>query len=122
MKTDQIKWYYWLMLILVSGIFLAGGIAAFAGNADEWKVFEKAGYSTSFYHLIALLEILGGIGLWITRLRILAAIGLIVIMVGALVTQVINKDYLHCFGPIFFAVLLWLLIRQWKKLRSNLKY
>lgn len=115
MKINKLQWPVWVALCLVSFIFLMAGVTAFIGNEDQWAVFEKAGYSLSFYQLIATLEILGAAGLWLPRLRIPAAGGLIGIMIGAFVTQIIVGDYLHLFGPVFFTALLSFLISRWRQ-------
>lgn len=73
----------WILQGLVGLAFIASGIMKFKDLATTLDNFGKMGFPAWFGYLIAGGELLGGIGLLIPRTVRLAALGLIVIMLGA---------------------------------------
>src|SRR5829696_6992991 len=57
------------------------------GEAYAVQTFEDMGAATWFRYFIGLVELAGGIGLFVPRLAGLAATGLALLMVGATITQ-----------------------------------
>jgi putative oxidoreductase len=94
----------WVAAIVSALVFT---IAAFAklGGAMIGR-FEVWGYTPSFAITIGLLELLGAVGLLIPRSAAWAALGLILIMLGALETHVLEGEYLAALGPIVMLGLL----------------
>lgn len=64
-------------------LFLMAGVGKLAGGEQTVQQFRNWGYSDGFRILIGLLEVLGGVGLLIPRIAAPSALGLMVIMVGA---------------------------------------
>jgi putative oxidoreductase len=76
-------------LQVVLGVFfiVASAGPKLFGEAHAVQTFEDMGAATWFRYFIGLVELAGGIGLFVPRLAGLAATGLALLMVGATVTQ-----------------------------------
>ena len=77
----------WIFQILVALAFIGSGANKFVHLADTVKGFVGMGYPSWFPYLIGGAEVLGGIGLLIPRFTRPAAVGLMIIMVGAAFTH-----------------------------------
>jgi ubiquinone/menaquinone biosynthesis C-methylase UbiE len=73
----------WVLRVLLAALVLSGGIVKLAGNADAVASFERLGLGQWFRIFTGLCEVAGGVGLLITPLAGLAALGLALVMVGA---------------------------------------
>lgn len=81
---DAIKKYApTLLYILPALAFLGAGAAKLSGVPEVIKPFAILGLPPAFGLFIGICEIAGSIGLLMERTRILAAIGLSLIMLGA---------------------------------------
>ena len=58
------------------------------GTAQMVELFDKVGLGQWFRYLTGLLEVAGGIGLLIPRYAFYAAILLVIVMIGAIITHV----------------------------------
>lgn len=89
----------WIIQILMALLFLFGGGVKLATSADQWQAQaqtlpEALRFSHAFMTFIGVAEVLGGLGLvlpgivrkwkWLTPL---AALGLVIIMIGAVVVS-----------------------------------
>lgn len=72
-----------ILRTVVSAVFL---YAAFL-KLTHPHTFTSYGYPSAFGIFIAIAEICGAVGLWIPKLSRFAAIGLAIIMVGAIYTM-----------------------------------
>jgi len=83
--------------IVAAAVFASTGLAkldgAMIGRFEEW------GYAPSFAIAIGVLELIGALGLLIPRCSARAALGLLVIMLGALGTHVIEGEYVAALAP-----------------------
>ena len=77
----------WILQILVAVAFIGSGANKFVHLADTVKGFGGMGYPEWFAYLIAGAELLGGLGLLVPRFTRPAALGLMLIMVGAAFTH-----------------------------------
>ena len=113
----------WVAAGLLAAAFLFSGGAKLAGEEDLIKSFTKWGYSTAFMYFIGAAEVAGGIGVLLKRTRVLATIGLGIIMVGAVVTHILNGEGFT--GPAVLlaplAILLWLRKRELANLFGRTK-
>ena len=82
----------WILQILLALLFVFAGASKFLMPADEMAKNMPAYLSISFIYFIGVCEILGAIGLivpWATKIKPgltpLAAVGLVIIMIGATV-------------------------------------
>ncbi len=73
----------WILQILLALAFIASGGNKLLHLADTVKGFGSMGFPSWFAYLIAGAEVLGGIGLLVPRFMRAAAVGLIIIMIGA---------------------------------------
>lgn len=69
---------------LIGGIFITTGIAKLLGVPQMHGAFALMGLPIWFGYVIGALELLGGIGLMLRRWSVLAASGLLGIMMGAI--------------------------------------
>ena len=95
----------WIIQILLALLFLFGGGMKLVTPADQWQAQaqqlpEAMRFSHGFMTFIGVVEVLGGLGLvlpGIVRkwkgLTALAALGLTIVMIGAVVASV------QAFGP-----------------------
>lgn len=101
-----------LVLTVLLGIFfiVMQGLGKLAG--DTTQLAEDFGYSPTFMKLIGGLELLGGVGLFLPQTRKLAALGLIGLMLGAIVSHVQNPAQLNwIYVPILTAIALGVLLK-----------
>jgi len=110
------KWLLIVATALPTVAFLAAGSFKLMGAPEMVQGFEKFGLPVWFMYFIGACEVAGAIGLWLklapvggVPLRLLAALGLAVIMVGAVVTHLIH-DPLSAAAPaaLLLAILLFL--------------
>ncbi len=80
----------WVIQILLALLFMLAGVSKFLMPTDEMTKDMPAFLSIGFIYFIGICEILGSIGLivpWLVRIKPgltpLAALGLLIIMVGA---------------------------------------
>jgi uncharacterized membrane protein YphA (DoxX/SURF4 family) len=76
----------WLLQALMAVAMTGSGIQKFTSPAWE-RMFRVWGYPDHFYVVIGIVETLGGLALLVPRLATPAALGLMVVMVGAAVTR-----------------------------------
>lgn len=94
----------WVLSGLLTAMYLFAGGMKLSGNQEVVANFMRYGHSDAFRLFIGAAEVSGAIGLWIPRLAFWAAIGLIIIMLGAVYTHVTNGE--NPVGPIVFALVL----------------
>ncbi|XVV16980.1 DoxX family protein [Actinoplanes sp. CA-131856] len=75
---------------IVLGLFMvvASAVPKLVGEANAVQTFDDMGAATWFRYFIGVVELAGGLGLLVPRLAGLAAVGLMLLMVGAFITQV----------------------------------
>ncbi|RFU40873.1 DoxX family protein [Actinomadura logoneensis] len=80
----------WGFQILIAAFLLIGSaMPKFAGQKDAIETFAKIGVGQWLRYVTGAVEAAGAIGLLVPRLAGLAATGLIGLMIGAAVTQVV---------------------------------
>lgn len=105
----------WILQILLALLFLFAGITKLVLPAD---VLQSAGspnaihFSALFLKFIGVLETLGGLGLILPGifhrqqyLTPLAAAGLVIIMIGAVITTIMGDGVSMIFGPLVIGLL-----------------
>ncbi|MDX2024044.1 MAG: DoxX family protein [Deltaproteobacteria bacterium] len=108
----------WIIQGVLAAMFLFSGVSKFLMPVEEMT--KGTGFSGGFIHFIGAAEILGALGLILPLLlRIkpaltpVAAVGLFIIMVGAVVTTVRMGAAPMAVMPAVFAALL--LVVAWKR-------
>jgi uncharacterized membrane protein YphA (DoxX/SURF4 family) len=92
----------WVCAIFLTAVFVLVGISKLEGpSALRWaERFAQWGYPSATRPVVGVFEILGGLGVLIPRLRRLAAASLVVIMMGALCTHVMNAELPRLIPPL----------------------
>ena len=108
------KYLHWTILGLVTLIMIPGGAMKVLRMEDALLPFSQLNLPIWFALVIGIAEIAGAIGIWITRTRRIAAIGLAVIMVGAVYYHVRFPPVLGALPAlcVFFACL-YILRQTW---------
>jgi uncharacterized membrane protein YphA (DoxX/SURF4 family) len=75
----------WVLQVLLGLAFIASGFNKLRDLSGTISMFGSMGLPSVLAYVIGGAELLGGIGLVVPRLTRLAAIGLIIIMIGAVV-------------------------------------
>ena len=103
----------WACAIFLALVFTYAGILKLEGiSAVRWaERFAHWGYPAHTYYVIGVLEILGGIGVLIPRLRRAAALLLVIVMAGALCTHAIHGEFGRFIPPLLLGGLALLLLR-----------
>ena len=73
----------WILQIILALAFIASGANKLLHIPDTVVGFGKMGFPSWFAYFIGVAEVLGGIGLLVQRFTRLAAVGLMLIMLGA---------------------------------------
>lgn len=77
----------WVVQVLLAINFAFSGISKLAGAQAMVDLFTDVGIGQWFRYVVGILEVAGAIGLLIPRLAGLAAIGLGLVMIGAIATH-----------------------------------
>lgn len=110
----------WVLQVLLALAFAATGLSKILGQAAMVDMFANIGIGQWFRFVVGVLEVAGAAGLLIPRLCGLAALGLICVMVGAILTNVVilgSSIVLPLIYLILCAVVLW---GRWGRTRSLL--
>src|SRR2546422_4512028 len=73
-------------LVALAFVFIGGG--KLAGTVAMVELFDKVGLGQWFRYLTGLLEVAAGIGLLVPRYAFYAAVLLLIVMMGAIITHV----------------------------------
>ena len=92
MKKRKIKNVLtWILQVLLSLEFIVAGLGKFV--SPTWpRQFTEWGYPDNFYLLIGGIEIIGGILMFIPKIAAKSALAMIVIMIGATFTHILNDE------------------------------
>jgi len=78
---------------LITLIFVASGSAKLLGLEFELEAFERWGYPLWFMYVTGVIEVLGGLLIWVKRLRLITSLGLSCVMIGAMATHLFNAEW-----------------------------
>lgn len=79
----------WVVRALLAAQFAMGGVLKLTADAQMVALFENVGAGQGLRLLVGVCEVSGAMGLLIPRLVGFAASGLVLLMVGAVVTNVV---------------------------------
>ncbi|HJX90992.1 MAG TPA: DoxX family protein [Pyrinomonadaceae bacterium] len=111
----------WIVQILLATFFVLAASGKLMSRPQWIERFRNWGFPDKFYLIIGALELVGAIGLVIPRIAGYAAAGLILIMIGAALTNLINGEGLQVLRPLIFMVFLGLVVylrRPWASRQS----
>ncbi|MFB9832905.1 DoxX family protein [Actinoallomurus acaciae] len=100
-----------VQILLAAFLLIASAAPKFAGQRDAVETFDQIGWGQWFRYLTGTCEASGAIGLLIPRLATPAAIGLIGLMIGAVLTQLLVLAPAWALLPasygVLFAIIAW---------------
>lgn len=100
----------WVVQVLLAVLFVFAGLVKLVGLQEEVDAFTRIGLGQWFRYLTGTLELVGGIGLLIPRLSGLAALGLVGVMVGAVITHLtVLPPAVFGLAPAFIGIVLGLI-------------
>jgi uncharacterized membrane protein len=110
----------WTAQVLLAAFLLfASALPKFAGQKDAVETFAEIGWGQWFRYLTGTVELAGAIGLLIPRLAGLAALGLIGLMVGAVITHLTVLEPAWALLPAGFGVVFALIARaRWQQTKA----
>ncbi|MEV4481138.1 DoxX family protein [Micromonospora coxensis] len=93
----------WLLQIPLAFAIAGGGLLKLTGDPAMVEMFDDIGAGQWLRFVVGVLEVAGGVGLLVPRVRALAALGLLLLLLGA---AVVNVAVLHTgpLGALAFAV------------------
>jgi uncharacterized membrane protein YphA (DoxX/SURF4 family) len=100
----------WSLSGLLALIFFLAGIGKVAAIKPSPENFARWGLSPAVMRAVGSAEMLGAIGLLIPRVAPFAAVGLALLMLGAIRTGARHKEALHIALPAVLAALLALVV------------
>ncbi|MFB6264840.1 MAG: DoxX family protein [Bradymonadaceae bacterium] len=87
-ESEQSQWVFTGATYLLALIYVVMGLPKLSALSDAVHQFTRHwGYSQTFMYVIGAAEFVGGIGLLIPKVRLAAAVGLSLIMGGAIYTH-----------------------------------
>jgi putative oxidoreductase len=115
----------WVLQVLLAVLFIYGGVNKLLGLQQEQEIatnFAKFGLGSWFRYFVAVLELVGGLGLLVPRLAGVAALWLIGIMTGAVIAHLtVLPPPMYAIGPlvliVFFSFIAW---GRWPQTRALL--
>ena len=114
------RYLSWILKIIISIGFMLASSGKLARNESVIQMFHDWGYFDQFYLIIGILELLAAILLLIPKTSIYAAIFLIILMSGALITHLIHDPLIEMIRPgIFMAFLGMIIYLQRDQIRSK---
>ena len=96
----------WILRVLISLGFLLASTGKLTNNPQVIEMFENWGYPIGFHFLIGILELTLAVLLLIPKTLKIAIYGIVIILIGAMATHIINDPLLELIRPIIFLVLL----------------
>ena len=103
----------WILQVLLAALFLFAGVTKFSMSAEQMNEGSPVPLPGWFLRFIGACEILGAIGLVLPGalgikpgLTPLAAVGLIILMIGAVVIPLVGGTVLPALFPLIVGVLL----------------
>lgn len=84
------KYVTWAAMTIVTLVMLMGGAMKLMGNPMATASFATLGLPAVFGTFIGVCEIAGAVGLWVRRTSLFAAIGIAIIMIGAIYYHIMH--------------------------------
>jgi len=105
----------WASSSFLAVAFVLVGLSKLAGpSAMRWSErFDHWGYPAGVGYVVGVLEIAGGFGLLIAKVRRAAAATLVAVMIGAFVTHVVSAEPMRLLPPLVLGGL-GLLVYSWR--------
>ena len=101
----------WALAAIIGLFFVLAGFSKLAGaSGNDWAVrLSHWGYPAVSRYAIGGIEILAGLGLLVPPLKRLAAVSLMTVMAGALLTHLLHGELVRILPPLILGGLLFVL-------------
>jgi uncharacterized membrane protein YphA (DoxX/SURF4 family) len=110
----------WIVSGLLGVGFVLAGAAKFLQAEDATEAFRHFGLPTGLVPVIGICEIAGGIGVLVPRLAGFAALGLLLIMLGAVYSHLTHDPFREAFGAIAMGAMAgYVMVARGLQLASN---
>ncbi len=96
-----------ILSYVLTSLFLLAGMFKLGSAKPMKDQFEEFGLPKQVMWIVGALEIIGAIGVQVNELSRFAAIGLLLLMIGAMINHIKVK---HSFSKIFPSLLLFILL------------
>jgi len=120
--TKKQKIAYYILLVMVSLIFIMASLSKLTSQPSAIAGFSVAHLPIWFMYFIGVAELAGVIGLWLrgasprfSQLRQWAASGLLIILAGAVVTTAAFVSVAEAFFPLVVGIIIGCIMRLDKK-------
>lgn len=114
------KMMVYTIMGLLSVVFILAGAFKLSGAEQMVSDFGRFGLPIWFMYFIGVAEVAGAIALWMPRLSAVAALGLAVIMLGALIMHLVYDSVSHAVPALVFMALLVLIIKiRFREVRNH---
>lgn len=110
----------WILTVLIAVMIMLAGYSKFGDSFGWAERFVNWGYAPWFASVIGGVEIVGGIALLIPQTALISAMGLTLVMLGAIVTHLMNGEAGSVVAPLVYLVVFSAIIflRRQKALNS----
>lgn len=82
----------WVLSVLLAALFVFAGASKVIGTEQAVEGFKSIGYPAWFRVLVGLIEVVGGVALLIPKVALESASFLIIVMLGAVFTELFLGD------------------------------
>ena len=96
----------WVLRVLISLGFLLASIGKLTNNSQVIDMFNNWGYPNNFHFFIGVFELILALLLLIPKTLKIGILGITIILIGAMVTHLINDPPVELIRPIIFLLLL----------------
>ncbi|HEX5995971.1 MAG TPA: DoxX family protein [Jiangellales bacterium] len=96
----------WVLQIALAVAIAPGGVLKLIGDPAMVDLFNDIGAGQWMRYLVGACEVAGGVGLLVPRVRALAALGLLLLLIGATITNVFVLDASPVLSTVFAVVAL----------------
>lgn len=110
----------WVLNVVLAIVFIMAGGSKLLGVDMQVEAFATWNLPTWFMYVTGALEVAGGIGLLVKQVRLWAALGLAVTMVGAIITHLLNNEASQIVVPIVLLLLSLLSAKMTMKLGKSM--
>jgi len=83
----------WVITVLLGTMFTMTGVTKLMARPEVVAQFQSWGIPNFLMYIIGVAELLCAIGLFFTKTRTLAISGIVVLMIGAAATHLMNNEF-----------------------------
>ncbi len=96
----------WVLTTMVGLMIIVAGAGKFGADSTWISRFAGWGFAPWFVVVVGVAEVLGGVGLFIPKVSLLSAIGLVLVMLGACATHLLNNEFANSLAPLIYVAML----------------